>query len=151
MVASEDAGVRTLSLKQVRDLCAGRITNWKEVGGADLPVHLVSRNPGSGTRSTLEQRVLAGADLPKVTVDDCVGLDPDRPGRCEVGDTDTLLSTVARTPGALGHSEVGAATAHDDLVRVRIDGAEGVEDGAYPYWQTEYACTYGKPPADSIE
>ena len=27
---------------------------------------------------------------------------------------------------------------------------EGVEQGTYPYWQTEYAYTYGEPPAGSI-
>lgn len=27
---------------------------------------------------------------------------------------------------------------------------EGVEQGTYPYRQTEYACTYGEPPAGSI-
>jgi ABC-type phosphate transport system substrate-binding protein len=61
---------------------------------------------------------------------------------------------VARTPGALGHSEVGSATGHAGVVPVRIDGfpatLDGVEKGAYPYWQTEYAYTYGEPPADSL-
>ncbi|MFD7992040.1 type 2 periplasmic-binding domain-containing protein [Streptomyces mexicanus] len=37
---------------------------------------------------------------------------------------------------------------------VRIGGypatLEGVDSGAYPYWQTEYAHTYGEPPADSL-
>jgi ABC-type phosphate transport system substrate-binding protein len=55
-----------------------------------------------------------------------------------------------RTPGG----EVGAAVTHDDLQQVRIDGypatLDGADEGAYPYWQTEFAYTYGEPPADSI-
>ncbi|MFD5440201.1 substrate-binding domain-containing protein [Streptomyces tendae] len=154
LVVHKDAGVEDLSLKQVRDIYAGTVTNWSQVKGNDVPVHLVSRNPGSGTRTTLEQQVLDGRPLPAVTTPDCAGLDRDRPGRCEVGGTGTLLDTVAATPGALGHSEVGAAAAHDDVRQVRIDGypatLEGADEGAYPYWQTEIAYTYGETPADSI-
>lgn len=119
-----------LSLKQVRDVYAGRVTNWSRVGGNDVPIHLVSRNPGSGTRTTLERQVLDGRPLPAVTTPDCAGLDRDRPGRCEVGGTGTLLDTVASTPGALGHSEVGAAAAHDDVRQIRIDGYPATLEGA---------------------
>ncbi|MFF8841754.1 substrate-binding domain-containing protein [Streptomyces sp. NPDC015127] len=154
LVVNKDAGIQDLSLKQVREIYAGKITNWLQVGGSDLPVQLVSRNPGSGTRSTLVQQVLDGKELMEVTQGDCAALDRSAPGRCEVADTGTLLDTVAATPGALGHSEVGATVTRDDLRQVRIDGyaatLEGADDGAYPYWQTEFAYTYGEPPADSI-
>lgn len=154
LVTNKDTGVQDLSLQQVREIYTGRITNWQQLGGNDLPVQLVSRNPGSGTRSTLVKQVLDGKELMEVTQGDCAALDRSRPGRCEVGDTGTLLDTVASTPGALGHSEVGATSTREDLQQVRIDGfaatLEGAEDGAYPYWQTEFAYTYGEPPADSI-
>lgn len=154
LVVNKDTGVQDLSLTQVREIYAGRITNWQEVKGNDVPIHLVSRNPGSGTRTTLEQRVLDDKPLLAVTANDCTSLADDRPGRCEVGDTDTLLDTVATTTGALGHSDVGAAATRDDVQQVRIDGypatLEGADEGAYPYWQTEIAYTYGEPPADSV-
>ncbi|WP_328871115.1 substrate-binding domain-containing protein [Streptomyces sp. NBC_00287] len=154
LVVHKDAGVRDLSLEQVRDIYAGRITNWSQAKGNDVPIHLVSRNPGSGTRTTLERQVLGNRTIPAVTSSDCAGMPEERAGRCEVGETETLLNTVATTPGALGHSEVGAASARDDLLQVRIDGypatLEGADEGAYPYWQTEFAYTYGEPPADSV-
>ncbi|MDG9721235.1 substrate-binding domain-containing protein [Streptomyces sp. DH41] len=154
LVVSEDTGVQDLSLKQVRDIYAGRITNWRQVNGNDLPVQLVSRNPGSGTRTALQRRVLDDRPLLAVTTSDCRSLDTTGPGRCEVVDTPVLLDTVASTPGALGHSEVGHATAHKGVRQVRIDGypatLEGADQGAYPYWETEIAYTYGNPPADSI-
>ncbi|MDN0194439.1 substrate-binding domain-containing protein [Streptomyces sp. S.PNR 29] len=153
LVVNPDTGVKNLTRRQIRDIYAGKITNWSRLNGKDVPIHLVSRYPGSGTRATLERQVLGNKPLPAVTAGDCASLDDDRPGRCEVGDTQTLLDTVATTPGALGHSEIGAATAHSGVQPVRIDGfkadLEGVDDGAYPYWQTEYAYTYGEPPADS--
>ncbi|MFC9076333.1 substrate-binding domain-containing protein [Streptomyces sp. NPDC057062] len=154
LVVNPDAGVKDLSLKQVRGIYAGKITNWNQVKGNDVPIHLVSRNPGSGTRTTLERQVLGGRSLPAATVSDCASLAAAEPGRCEVADTETLLDTVASTPGALGHSEVGAATAQDGVEEVRIDGypatLEGADEGAYPYWQTEFAYTYGEPPAASM-
>ncbi|MER7718691.1 substrate-binding domain-containing protein [Streptomyces flaveolus] len=154
LVVNEDAGVRDLSLDQVRRIYAGEITNWSQVKGNDLPIQLVSRNPGSGTRTTLQKQVLDGRPLLATTANDCNSLDARKPGRCEVGGTPTLLDTVASTPGALGHSEVGAATARDDVRLVRIDGypatLEGADEGAYPYWETEIAYTYGEPPADSV-
>lgn len=154
LVANKDTGVQNLTLRQVRDIYAGDVTNWSEVGGSDTPVHLVSRQSDSGTRATLVQRVLAGEEVPQHTVNDCTALDDDAYGRCEVGGTETLLDKVAEIPGALGHSEVGSAQLRDDLFLIRVDGQEatleGVEQGTYPYWQTEYAYTYGEPPADSI-
>lgn len=66
------------------------------------------------------------------TAGDCADLDPTKPG----------------------HSEVGNAALHDDVQRVRIDGypvtLESAAQGAYPYWQTEFAYAYGDPPADSV-
>ncbi len=59
LVVNPDAGVKDLSLKQVRDIYAGKITDWNQVKGNDVPIHLVSRNPGSGTRTTLERQVSA--------------------------------------------------------------------------------------------
>ncbi|MFB7085609.1 hypothetical protein [Streptomyces sp. NPDC056296] len=63
-----------------------------------------------------------------------IRLDTKTPGRCEVGGTPGLLDTVASVPGALGYPAT----------------LEGADEGAYPYWQTEIAYTYGEPPADSI-
>jgi ABC-type phosphate transport system substrate-binding protein len=41
---------------QVQGLFTGKIANWSQIGGHDLPVHLVGRNPDSGSRATFEQR-----------------------------------------------------------------------------------------------
>lgn len=153
LVASKDAGVQNLSVQQIRDLYSGKITNWKQVNGADLKVHLVSRNSDSGTRTVLVNKVLGGKELPGVTDGDCAAMAADKPGRCEVKDTQALLRSVSRTTGALGHAELSAALATPGVVRVRIDGIAAEADGAaqngYPYWQTENAYSYGEPPADS--
>jgi phosphate transport system substrate-binding protein len=46
-----------LTTDQVRDIFNGKITNWKEIGGIDATITVVSREAGSGTRSSFEQIV----------------------------------------------------------------------------------------------
>lgn len=149
--------MENLSLAQIREIFAGRVKNWRQVGGADEPVHLINREPDSGTRSALVAKLLNGRQPPQFTEPHCASLKTDRYGNCEVGETSVVLEQVASRPGAIGYSEateVDGSKHADELVKLRIDGrkptAEGVEDANYPYWQTEFAYTYGEPPAGSI-
>ena len=48
----------TLTLAQLRDLMSGRVTRWSQVGGADLPVTIYSRDAKSGTFDLIRERVL---------------------------------------------------------------------------------------------
>jgi ABC-type phosphate transport system substrate-binding protein len=157
LVINKDAGVQDLSLEQIRKLYAGDITNWTEVGGNNQPVRLVSRNPDSGTRKTFQEQILGGIREPGSNSDDCEKVDPGAaPGvvRCERKTTNDVISAVANTPGAIGYSEVGAASGREDLMLVRIGGQQATlgeaDHGAYPFWETEYAYTYGEPRADSL-
>ncbi|MFI6008152.1 substrate-binding domain-containing protein [Streptomyces sp. NPDC051243] len=157
IVVNKGANVQNLTLEQIRDIFAGRVRNWSEVGGNKVPVHLVNRQPGSGTRKTLVAKVLDGREPPQFTETDCAALGENQYGRCEVGSTDAMLDRTASTPGAIGYSEAAGVDGHPaagKLVKLKIDGkestADGVEDTNYPYWQTEFAYTYGPVPAGSI-
>jgi phosphate transport system substrate-binding protein len=55
VVVNPSNGVTNLTTQQVRDIFNGKITNWKEVGGSDGAITVVSREAGSGTRSSFEQ------------------------------------------------------------------------------------------------
>ncbi|MEO3751563.1 substrate-binding domain-containing protein [Streptomyces sp. B6B3] len=157
LVVNSAAGVQELSLDDVRRIYAGEVRTWSELGGNDVPVRLVSREPGSGTRKTFEQRALDGRWDGNVNSLDCLEVgEGAEPGvvRCQRDSTSEVLDTVASTPGLLGYSEAGATAGRDDLLRVWIDGheatLEAADQGAYPLWQTEYAYTYGEPAADSV-
>ncbi|NKE63665.1 hypothetical protein FXN61_45905 [Lentzea sp. PSKA42] len=148
------AGVKGGTVRQTHNRTG--IGNWKDIGGNDLPVRLVSRDPDSGTRKTFQGQVLSGKREPGTNSDDCKQLDSGAlPGviRCERPTTNDVLNTVAVTPGAIGYSELGAVTHRQDVVPVRISGHEATLEGAvhaaYPFWQTEYAYTFGEPKADS--
>lgn len=49
--------VKNLTLAQVKDIFTGKITNWKEVGGDDLEIVVVSREDGSGSRDAFQEIV----------------------------------------------------------------------------------------------
>jgi phosphate transport system substrate-binding protein len=157
VVVNPKARVLDLTRAQLQDIYAGRIDNWSQLGGADLPVRMVSRQLGSGTRTAFETRVL-GAVEAGVNSKDCTTVYNKAvpgPAHCEQLTTDKLLDTVASDDGAIGYAELGAATARsNDVAVVRIDGQPADRDhalhNAYPYWETEYAYTYGEPKADSL-
>lgn len=44
--AHPGVGIKSLTRAQSRDLFSGRIANWKELGGPDLPVVVIARDPG---------------------------------------------------------------------------------------------------------
>jgi len=56
--------VRSLTLAQARDVFAGRIRNWRQLGGPDRPITAITREEGSGTRASFEEKVMA-AGRPK--------------------------------------------------------------------------------------
>jgi len=157
LVVNAETGVRDLTSEQIRRLYGGTITNWKEIGGRDVPVRLISRNPGSGTRAAFQRRVLGGVREPGSNSDNCRDRDPGSPTgvvRCARNSTDDVLRAVADTPGALGYSELGAATDRDNLALVRIDGRPATvpdaDHGTYPFWETELGYTHGDPDAHSL-
>ncbi|HGM3507266.1 TPA: phosphate ABC transporter substrate-binding protein [Clostridioides difficile] len=49
--------VKNLTMDQVKGIYTGKITNWKEVGGNDAPIVIVSREEGSGTRDGFQEIV----------------------------------------------------------------------------------------------
>lgn len=52
-IVNENNPVDSLTTEEVKAIYAGEITNWKEVGGPNAPIAAISRNPGSGSQSTI--------------------------------------------------------------------------------------------------
>ncbi|WP_225729768.1 MULTISPECIES: substrate-binding domain-containing protein [unclassified Nocardia] len=156
VIVHKDVGVRELTVAQIRDLYAGRVVNWNQVGGADLPVRLVNRMHGSGTRDTFEHRMLDEPQplYPAATCREIRYTAPPSPAHCEVASTKDMLAAVAETPGAIGYSEFADAAKASGITTVAIDGhaagKEAVLDRTYPFWGVEFAYSNGDLPADSL-
>ncbi|GGN06776.1 substrate-binding domain-containing protein [Streptomyces fuscichromogenes] len=157
LVVNDDVSLRNLTTADVRRLYRGEITDWKQLGGPDLPVHLVSRDANSGTRQVFQRRVLGRGEIANSSVD-CVHKDDPTAKviRCELDSTDQVLAEVAGLKGAVGYAELNVAEGAKGLHILSLDAdapsVEAIERGVsrYPYREIEYAYTYGRPAADSL-
>ncbi len=89
-IVHESNPIKSLSIAQLSDLFTGVVTNWKEVGGPDLAVEVVSNQFSSGQRAVLEDRVTGGKKV--VSTAKSVMNDPLIPG------------VVRQLKGGLGHT-----------------------------------------------
>jgi phosphate transport system substrate-binding protein len=160
MVVNSGLPVDDLPLATIRAIYANASTTlkWRQLHvNADLPIRLISRKDGSGTRKLFERLILGRHAEPGRTSADCESLlyaSDIRPIRCELDRTLDVLNKVGTTPGGLGYAELQAAL-HAKGVRVPKIGGEApspqaINDGAYPFAEIEYAYTYGRPAAGSL-
>ncbi|MFI5707450.1 PstS family phosphate ABC transporter substrate-binding protein [Kribbella sp. NPDC051620] len=158
VVVNRSADVAALSSAQLRAIYAGRVTNWKQLGGRDLPIRMVSRvGPDSGSRRTFRDKVLGGDQELGISSDDCRTKDDPvaRHQRCEVGTTEELLARVNDIEGAIGYAELGSSRKFPAITALAVDGvvpeAAKVADSSYKFWEVEYAYTYKSPAAGSLQ
>ena len=57
LLVNPENSVKNISLEDVKKIYTGEITNWKEVGGDDAQIVVVSREEGSGTRDAFQEIV----------------------------------------------------------------------------------------------
>ncbi|MHB1291266.1 MAG: substrate-binding domain-containing protein, partial [Sulfuricella sp.] len=62
VIVNKDNPVDALTKAQLKDINSGKVKNWKEVGGPDLPVKVVTSQPGSATRAVFQKQIMDGAD-----------------------------------------------------------------------------------------
>ncbi|MFI6221939.1 PstS family phosphate ABC transporter substrate-binding protein [Nocardia salmonicida] len=150
MVLHPGVGLKDLTTQQIRDLYRGNVKNWSQLGGPDLPVVLIDRTAGSGTRRALESRLLED-DRKVFRYTSCFGM-ASGGEQCEVDLTEEVATFVAKIPGAVGYLETSAVTAK--IGATSIDGVsaspDAVRAGRYPFTGVEYAYTHGPVAGDSL-
>jgi phosphate transport system substrate-binding protein len=170
MVVNRKTGVQNLTLNQVRGIYEGLYRNWRQVGGADLSIAVVSRPADSGTRRSFEQRLLGHGETLELSTIDCKKNDQSRVPNpkvvhCERAITEDLLDTVNQVDGAIGYAAVWRATSYGNVNVVRLDGVypdlkfvrndvgaarSGPSARRYHFWWVEYFYTYGPPEDGSL-
>ena len=98
-----------LRLEQIRQVYAGKITRWNEVGGWDRAITVVTREEGSGTRETFQNLVMAKKEEISLAA-----LVQDSNG--------AIREVVADDPNAIGFISLGLV--NHRVKALRIDGIE---------------------------
>lgn len=139
VVTNADLKIKGLTKKQIRDIFAGKVTNWKQVGGPDQKVVVINRTLGSGTRVVFEKTVMAPVKLVES------GLTEDATG--------TVISVVKQTPGAISYAAF-SGTHGQPVTELAIDGVAPTEanviSGKYPFWSYEHMFTNGPAQGASL-
>jgi len=132
MVVHPANTVQDLSIEQIRGIFNGAIRNWKEVGGPDHAITVISREAGSGTRTSFEQIV---KDV-KLTSD---ALIQDSNG--------TIRETVANDPYAIGYLSHGLLSDKIKAVTVNKQSCSlaNIVAGVYDLVRPIYLLTKGAP------
>jgi phosphate transport system substrate-binding protein len=125
--------VQGLSLDQLSQIYQGKITNWKEVGGDDLTIVVVSRDSSSGTFESWGHLVLKEARVtPKAQMQASNG---------------AVVQTVAKNKYAIGYIGLGYVNKSVKPLKVNnIDATvETARTGQYPISRPLYMYTNGEP------
>lgn len=133
VVVHPDNPVTRLTSSQVQDIFAGRVVNWKAVGGRDAAIHLYTRDEASGTREVFWKRLLQN------------GLLADRAN--VVPSNGAMKIAIAGDENGIGYVSIGHM---DSTVKApALDGVvptqEQAMSGRYPVTRRLYMNTRGAP------
>lgn len=130
-----NTNVKSLTKAQLQDIFTGKVTNWKDVGGPDEAVVLITRPSISGTRALFTKYALDGKEeLSNKSM--------------ETDDSGTLVQTVSQTKGAIGYVALSYLMNNNTVTPLAIDGVgptlDNVYNGKYPVWGYEHMYTKGE-------
>jgi len=130
-VVNPDNPVKQLSGKQLQDIFAGTILNWKSLGGEDRAINIYTRDESSGTRTVFWKKALN-----KGTISDKANF---------IVSNGAMKSAITNDPYAIGYVSVGYI---DKTVRpVRVDHVAPdlgtVKSGEYKVARGLYSNTRG--------
>jgi phosphate transport system substrate-binding protein len=125
--------IQGLTMEQIIDIYIGKITNWKELGGEDQKIVLVSRDSSSGTYEIFETIVLQGK---KVT-----------PNSLSQTSNQTVATIISTTKGAIGYVGLGYVSNNVKALKVNevIPEKAMVINGTYPISRPLFMYTNGAP------
>lgn len=127
--------INDLTITQLQGIYTGEITNWKDVGGEDIEIMVVSREGGSGTRDCFEQVVLKPIEkdvTEKAIIQDSNG---------------KVRTTITGNEQGIGFISLGYV--NSDVKAVNLDGTEptieNIRSNDYAISRTLWMITKGDP------
>jgi phosphate transport system substrate-binding protein len=131
-----DSGVTSLTKDELKQIYAGDITNWDELGGPNMEILVIGRKPGSGTRDTFDETIMGSKEA-------------ETPGTIiEAADSSEVKTAIQGGDNAIGYVGYSYVMKGDTKV-VSLDGIkptiENIKNGTYPLARKLYFITLGEP------
>ena len=141
-IVHKDNPVKGLSHAQLKDIYSGKVTNWKEVGGADAPIVVVGRDTSSGTYGTWQEMIMDKGEKTRVT-----------PKAQVASSSGAMLSSVSKNKNAIGYEGMGYV--NKTVKGLQVDGvsatAATARSGKYPLSRYLYMFTNGWPKGEVLD
>lgn len=132
-IVNKGVGVKNVSMKQLRQIFTGKLTNWKQLGGKNVPIIVVNRSKGSGTRDSFEDIVLHKQKAIKSQEQDSNG---------------AVKKIVDTTPGTISYISFPYANG-DNIQKLSIDGVKptnkNITTNKWQLWAYQHMYTKGEP------
>lgn len=132
-IVNKGVGVKNVSMKQLRQIFTGKLTNWKQLGGKNVPIIVVNRSKGSGTRDSFEDIVLHKQKAIKSQEQDSNG---------------AVKKIVDTTPGTISYISFPYANG-DNIQKLSIDGVKptnkNITTNKWQLWAYQHMYTKSEP------
>ena len=130
--------VKNITIDSLQKIYQGGIRNWKEIGGPDLEIVVISRDTSSGTYEVWESKVMNKTRVfPRALLQASNG---------------AVAQAVAKNKHALGY--VGLSYVNNDIKALQVNGvkasAETTLNGRYPISRELFVFTNGWPKGDTL-
>jgi phosphate transport system substrate-binding protein len=130
--------LKNLSLTHLKRIYMGEVKNWKEVGGPDSPVVVISRDTSSGTYEVWHKLVLKKERV--------------FPGALLQASNGAVVQAVAKNKNAIGY--IGLGYLSDEVKALKVNDVTGSPEttlnGTYPISRPLYMFTPGWPEGDAL-
>ena len=148
-IVNEDNPVQALTRQQLRDIYAGKITNWKDVGGKDQAIVAFQRGEDSGSQTLFKKLLIQGGELMPP---------PSELAPAAMGELVDSIADYNNSANAIGFSVyyyIDQMYSKPGLRRLAVDGVtpsnDTLADGSYPLCNDFYAVIHPDAAADSPE
>ena len=130
--------LKNITLDQLKRIYMGEVKNWKEIGGPDSPVVVISRDTSSGTYEVWHEKVLKGAKV--------------FPGALLQASNGAVVQAVSKNKNAIGYIGIGYVS--NEVKGLTVNGIIGTPEttlnGTYPISRALYMFTTGWPTGDTL-
>ena len=148
-IVNEDNPVQSLTRQQLKDIYAGTITNWKDVGGKDQEIIAFQRRADSGSQTLFQKLLIQGGPLMEA---------PTELAPTAMGELVDRIAEYNNTANAIGFSVyyyIDQMYSNPGLRLLAVDGVtpsnQTIADQSYPLCNEFYAAIRQDAAADSPE